>query len=68
MKGGKKGYQRGIFTNDAGKLPKRKAGYYAESDVWPTGGANRGAQRLIFGMKGEVYYTGDHYDTFYPVR
>ncbi|MFF0204449.1 ribonuclease domain-containing protein [Streptomyces sp. NPDC005017] len=68
MKGGKKGYQRGEFTNDAGKLPKRKAGYYTESDVWPTGGVNRGVQRLVFGERGEVYYSGDHYKTFYRVR
>ncbi|MFB7651428.1 MULTISPECIES: polymorphic toxin-type HINT domain-containing protein [unclassified Streptomyces] len=68
VKGGRKGFQRGVFTNDAGLLPKRRTGYYRESDVWPTGGVNRGAQRLIFGAKGEVYYSGDHYKTFYRVK
>jgi filamentous hemagglutinin len=27
-----------------------------------------GPQRVVIGKKGEVYYTGDHYNTFTRVR
>ncbi|WP_326578488.1 polymorphic toxin-type HINT domain-containing protein [Streptomyces sp. NBC_00481] len=68
MKGQARGQARGVFTNNKGLLPKKGKGYYRESDVWPTGGASRGVHRLIFGKKGEVYFTADHYKTFVRVR
>lgn len=68
MKGGAPGHAPGVFLNNGKLLPKKPKGYYTESDVWPTGGVNRGADRLVFGRKGEVYYTGDHYKTFHRVR
>ncbi|QYX77975.1 polymorphic toxin-type HINT domain-containing protein [Streptomyces akebiae] len=68
MKGQARGQARGVFTNNKGLLPKKGKGYYRESDVWPTGGAHRGVHRLIFGKKGEVYFTADHYKTFVRVR
>ena len=53
----------------AGRLPRQPRGYYTESDVWPRQpGRNRGTERLVFGKAGEVYYTGDHYETFTLVR
>jgi guanyl-specific ribonuclease Sa len=61
MQGGAPGFDKGVFLNNARLLPRRPLGYYTETDVWPTGGANRGAERLIFGRRGEVYYIDDHY-------
>lgn len=57
------------FQNREGRLPQPEqptliGGYYTEYVV-PTPGVNGpGAQRLIFGAGGEIYYTGDHCLTF----
>jgi guanyl-specific ribonuclease Sa len=66
--GGRRGGQRGLFENAEGRLPRRPRGYYVESDVWPRGPGSRGAERLVFGREGEVYYTRDHYDSFTRLR
>lgn len=66
--GGRRGGRRGSFENAEGRLPRQPGGYYTETDVWPRGPGGRGAQRLIFGRGGEVYYTADHYRTFVRVR
>ncbi|MCL4818082.1 MAG: hypothetical protein KJ067_03040 [Vicinamibacteria bacterium] len=66
--GGRRGGQRGLFENAEGRLPRRPRGYYVESDVWPRGPGGRGAERLVFGREGEVYYTSDHYDSFTRLR
>lgn len=67
--GGRRGGRRGQFENAEGRLPRRARGYYVESDVWPRReGSSRGAERLVFGREGEVWYTGDHYDTFTRLR
>jgi ribonuclease T1 len=52
----------GNFRNREGKLPR--GGSYIESDIWPSAGRSRGTERLIFGANGEVWFTGDHYETF----
>lgn len=66
--GGRRGGRRGSFENAEGRLPRQPGGYYTETDVWPRGPGGRGAQRLIFGRGGEVYYTADHYRTFVRIR
>jgi hypothetical protein len=66
--GGRRGQQRGLFMNDKGKLPIKPHGYYTESDIWPGSPGNRGAERLIIGRGGEVYYTPDHYKKFVRIR
>ena len=48
------------FGNREKLLPK---GNYTECDVNYNGGY-RGAERLIFGTDGSIYYTNDHYKTF----
>ena len=48
------------FGNYEGLLPD---GNYKECDVNYDGGF-RGAERLIFGEDGSVYYTSDHYKSF----
>lgn len=72
------GYKGGsTFANDgraAGQvLPKNGPGggsiTYKEWDVNPyTKGVNRGAERLVTGSDGSVYYTNDHYTTFTKVK
>ena len=55
------------FGNREGRLPKRPSGYYQEYTVITPGSRDRGARRIIAGQGGELYYTGDHYDTFKQV-
>jgi guanyl-specific ribonuclease Sa len=67
FQGGRRGGRRGVFLNAEGRLPRKRAGYWIESDVWPKKGP-RGAERLIFGRDLEVYWTKDHYQTFSRLR
>ena len=48
------------FGNYEGRLP---SGSYTECDVNYSGG-RRGAERIVFDKKGNIYYTDDHYETF----
>jgi ribonuclease T1 len=57
-----------VFQNREGLLPKQPPGYYREYTVPTPGATNRGAQRLLTGKNGEVYYTSDHYRTFSRVQ
>ncbi len=66
--GGRRGQPRGLFMNERGKLPIKPRGYYTETDIWPGSPGSRGAERLIIGRGGEVYYTPDHYNTFVQIR
>jgi guanyl-specific ribonuclease Sa len=66
--GGRRGRTSGLFENAEGRLPPQPRGYYTETDVWPRTVAGRGAERLIVGRQGEVYYTADHYRTFERLR
>jgi ribonuclease T1 len=52
------------FSNREGLLPKRPNGYYKEYTVITPGSSDRGARRIVAGREGELYYTGDHYDSF----
>ncbi|GEM_PF-2665509 len=57
-----------VFQNREGLLPKQIDGYYREF-VHPTPGVNGpGAQRVIQGQNGELYYSPDHYRTFVPLN
>src|ERR1043166_4518190 len=63
---------RGILPQGTGRirfLPyKDDPLYYMETDVWPLDPfASRGEERLIFGRGGEVFYTPDHYRSFFPL-
>ena len=53
-----------VFENREGRLPAKPQGYYHEYTVKTPGASNRGARRIITGSSGELYYTGDHYDSF----
>jgi ribonuclease T1 len=42
-------------------------GYYREYTVPTPGSDDRGARRIVTGEEGELYWTGDHYRSFYRV-
>lgn len=57
------------FFNKGTPLPAKKAAqYYREFTVPTTGTAGRGAQRLVVGQGGEVYFTPNHYQSFVRIR
>ncbi len=57
-----------VFENRERRLPTGPRGYYHEF-VQPTPGDDGpGAQRVVIGRQGDVYYTPDHYRTFRKVR
>jgi guanyl-specific ribonuclease Sa len=53
-----------VFENREKLLPRKENGYYHEYTVRTPGSPDRGARRLITGAGHELYYTGDHYQTF----
>lgn len=56
-----------VFGNREGLLPDHDRGYYHEYTVETPGSSDRGARRLVTGEADEVYYTGDHYESFVQV-
>lgn len=56
-----------VFGNREGLLPDQDRGYYHEYTVETPGSDDRGARRLVTGEADEVYYTGDHYESFVKV-
>jgi ribonuclease T1 len=57
----------GTFNNAERLLPRHEQGYYREYTVPTPGSKDRGARRLVTGSGQEVYYTGDHYQSFVVV-
>ena len=56
------------FMNREGLLPMKPSGYYKEY-VHPTSGVKGpGAQRVVTGANGEIYYTPDHYHSFIQIK
>lgn len=58
-----------VFGNYEGRLPQHERGYYREYTVPTPGLSHRGTRRIITGGKPpthppELYYTGDHYESF----
>lgn len=49
------------FGNYEGLLPEDS---YLECDLNTLGKSSRGAERLVYSDDGDIYYTGDHYETF----
>lgn len=69
------GYKGGkVFSNDGrngGAVLPDNGGIYKKFDVYPNvPGVNRGSERLVieFGGSGGVWYTADHYITFYKIH
>jgi ribonuclease T1 len=57
-----------VFGNREKRLPLNPIGYYHEYTVPTPGARDRGARRIITGEKREIYYTQDHYRSFYRVK
>ncbi|NUR63677.1 MAG: ribonuclease N [Catenulispora sp.] len=55
------------FGNRERRLPAEPSGYYREYTVTTPGAPDRGARRLIQGREGQLYYTPDHYQSFFWV-
>jgi len=56
-----------IFYNRERLLPIKASGYYREYTI-PTPGINhRGARRFVTGKEREIFYTNDHYQSFFRV-
>lgn len=55
------------FGNREGLLPSEPTGYYAEYTVDKPGEDDRGPWRLVTGAQDEVYWTEDHYSSFWRV-
>ncbi len=51
------------FYNKEGLLPSGHT--YYECDIDTLGKTARGAKRIVFSKDGLIYYTGDHYESFY---
>ena len=51
------------FYNREGLLPAGKT--YYECDIDTLGKSSRGAKRIVFTKSGDIYYTSDHYESFY---
>jgi hypothetical protein len=60
--------KRGVYGGEG--LPPQGEHYYAESDILPTlpGEARPEYGRLVFGARGEVWYTGHYKDGFVQLR
>lgn len=56
-----------IHKNREHLLPDREIGHYREYAVPTPNINNRGTRRLVIGNNGEIYYTEDHYETFWEV-
>jgi ribonuclease T1 len=68
--GGPYPYERDgvIFGNRERLLPPRERGYYREYTVATPVLTHRGAQRIVAGRGGELYYSEDHYRSFKRIR
>lgn len=58
-----------IFLNREKILPiKDDKNYYNEWTVKTPGERDRGARRIVVGKNGEMYFTDDHYESFFRIK
>lgn len=55
------------YGNYEGIVPDAKGRSWIECDI-DYGGGYRGAKRIVYASDGLIYYTQDHYETFYPIE
>jgi len=53
-----------FFSNYERKLPVSPRGHYREFVYTQQGIRFPGPARVVIGLRGEVYFTGDHYESF----
>ena len=56
------------FGNFEGRLPAAPRGHYREYTVPTPGLSHRGARRIVTGGGSDLYWTPDHYETFFRIR
>ncbi|MDO5581798.1 MAG: ribonuclease domain-containing protein [Planctomycetia bacterium] len=56
------------FRNRERRLPKEQNCYYTEFVHRIGYGRSPGAHRIIIGQAGDIWYTPDHYQSFFPVN
>lgn len=56
------------FHNFEQILPEEADGYYREYTVDTPGSDDRGARRIVAGKNSELYYTEDHYSSFWRIN
>lgn len=56
-----------VFQNRENRLPLHERGYYHEYTVITPGLTHRGARRIITGTYPEIWYTNDHYRSFFVI-
>lgn len=61
------GQDGNTFGNYEGLLPDHDRGYYQEFTVETPGSSDRGARRIVEGADAELYWTDDHYESFYRI-
>jgi ribonuclease T1 len=57
-----------VFFDREGLLPAEPTGFYHEYTVPTPGDPSRGTRRLVLGAGGELYFTDDHYRSFYRLH
>lgn len=57
-----------VFSNRERILPSQYKSYYHEYTVPTPGISHRGTRRIVSGVVGEYYYTGDHYQSFQRIK
>lgn len=55
------------FFNRERLLPNKPNGYYREYTIPTPGERSRGARRFVVGSQGEIFYTSNHYQSFFRV-
>lgn len=55
-----------IYFNDDKKLPEKYGRIWYEADVNYTGGYRNG-ERIVYSNDGLIFYTNNHYETFYEI-
>lgn len=56
-----------VFENRERRLPAQPSGYYREYTVPTPGAGDRGVRRIVAGSRGELYWSPDHYDSFFEI-
>ena len=57
-----------VFKNREGLLPKKHGSYYREYVYLTPGVEGAGPRRIIVGENGELFYSSDHYQTFFQIK
>jgi len=57
-----------VFQNREGLLPEQPRAWYREYTVETPGSPDRGPRRIVAGEDGTLYWTADHYGSFWVLQ